>query len=240
MPKGSKRPIPRIDQAYVMTKMCMFHAVGRCKRGSACKFAHQEEDLRPQLDLSKTRPCKYFLSGSNCANGRACRFAHGSFELRDHPHEQSPSLRQRGPAPLASSTGVEDTASLPYLAATSPQVLEPSPDLEAGELAETCSDMFADIDKPIAINRDATFEKSDHPRPPMRKGQHAHADLARFADLNGSPYSSYGETGQWRLCQKLLLGGEEVTLVISKTFFEVAVSEPVMTRCHSAPGGLAL
>eukprot|EP00928_Gymnodinium_smaydae_P007821 TRINITY_DN1279_c0_g3_i1.p1 TRINITY_DN1279_c0_g3~~TRINITY_DN1279_c0_g3_i1.p1 ORF type:complete len:286 (+),score=55.32 TRINITY_DN1279_c0_g3_i1:70-927(+) len=73
------------DYALHRTKLCMFHAAGRCTRGSACTFAHQSTELRAQLDLSKTALCAFFASHGTCKNGSKCRFAHGIDELRENP-----------------------------------------------------------------------------------------------------------------------------------------------------------
>ncbi|CAJ1344758.1 unnamed protein product, partial [Effrenium voratum] len=66
---------------YKKTRLCSFHQVGACNRGSACNFAHGEADLREMPDFSKTRICKAFANGS-CELGVACRFAHGQHELK--------------------------------------------------------------------------------------------------------------------------------------------------------------
>eukprot|EP00928_Gymnodinium_smaydae_P040232 TRINITY_DN27312_c0_g1_i1.p1 TRINITY_DN27312_c0_g1~~TRINITY_DN27312_c0_g1_i1.p1 ORF type:complete len:441 (-),score=57.24 TRINITY_DN27312_c0_g1_i1:84-1406(-) len=64
------------------TKMCKFHLAGRCSRGRACTFAHDELELRPQLNLFRTRPCAAFMRRGSCNEGESCRFAHGKQELR--------------------------------------------------------------------------------------------------------------------------------------------------------------
>jgi len=62
------------------TKMCDFHAQGRCTRGAQCSFAHSEEELKVMPDLRKTRICRAFTQGK-CTD-TDCKFAHGAEELR--------------------------------------------------------------------------------------------------------------------------------------------------------------
>lgn len=62
---------------------CVFHARGKCTRGSNCSFAHSAEELRQLPDLRKTKLCNAFLGGQ-CSNNN-CSYAHGLQELRDFP-----------------------------------------------------------------------------------------------------------------------------------------------------------
>eukprot|EP00931_Biecheleriopsis_adriatica_P078774 TRINITY_DN5218_c0_g1_i1.p1 TRINITY_DN5218_c0_g1~~TRINITY_DN5218_c0_g1_i1.p1 ORF type:complete len:412 (+),score=87.83 TRINITY_DN5218_c0_g1_i1:94-1329(+) len=64
------------------TSMCQFYLDGACKRGSACSFAHGEDELRPKPDLFKTGYCLRFMTSGKCRHGQGCRFAHGVQELR--------------------------------------------------------------------------------------------------------------------------------------------------------------
>ena len=49
-----------------------------------CNYAHQEEELRVQPNLKKTKLCNAYLGG-RCLNGVNCSFAHGEDELRATP-----------------------------------------------------------------------------------------------------------------------------------------------------------
>jgi len=40
---------------FLKTKMCTFNMQGRCLRGSACAFAHNQDELKAKPDFSKTR-----------------------------------------------------------------------------------------------------------------------------------------------------------------------------------------
>eukprot|EP00913_Durusdinium_trenchii_P007695 g7229.t1 len=70
---------------YKQTRLCSFHQVGACKRGSSCNFAHSTSELKEMPDFSKTRMCKSFQSG-HCELGAACSFAHGQHELIQGKH----------------------------------------------------------------------------------------------------------------------------------------------------------
>lgn len=74
---------PKADgTVFLKTRMCTFHARGRCTRGSTCKFAHESQELQPVPDLHKTRPCLAFLRAGRCREGNACQYAHSRDELR--------------------------------------------------------------------------------------------------------------------------------------------------------------
>eukprot|EP00434_Breviolum_minutum_P001060 symbB.v1.2.000933.t1/scaffold54.1/size375170/6 len=66
---------------YKQTRLCSFHQVGACKRGSACNFAHDSGELKEMPDFSKTRLCKTFQTTGRCELGDSCTFAHGHHEL---------------------------------------------------------------------------------------------------------------------------------------------------------------
>eukprot|EP00931_Biecheleriopsis_adriatica_P094162 TRINITY_DN67846_c0_g1_i1.p1 TRINITY_DN67846_c0_g1~~TRINITY_DN67846_c0_g1_i1.p1 ORF type:complete len:193 (-),score=35.23 TRINITY_DN67846_c0_g1_i1:353-931(-) len=74
----------QVKQQFVATRLCKFHLEGRCSRGTACTFAHTEDDLRKQPDYSKTRLCSLFQRTGHCWQGSACKFAHGSAEMQRH------------------------------------------------------------------------------------------------------------------------------------------------------------
>eukprot|EP00928_Gymnodinium_smaydae_P097873 TRINITY_DN896_c1_g1_i2.p1 TRINITY_DN896_c1_g1~~TRINITY_DN896_c1_g1_i2.p1 ORF type:complete len:449 (+),score=73.30 TRINITY_DN896_c1_g1_i2:49-1347(+) len=73
---------PSVQEEILKTKMCSFHLAGRCSKGTSCTFAHSEKEMRPQLNLYKTRPCAAFLRKGTCSDGKRCRFAHGANDLR--------------------------------------------------------------------------------------------------------------------------------------------------------------
>lgn len=74
------------------TRICKFNAMGRCKRGRECKFAHGEAAVKEQPDFSKTRLCQEFIETGFCRDGERCKFAHGKADLRNR-NETMPSGR---------------------------------------------------------------------------------------------------------------------------------------------------
>lgn len=66
------------------TKLCKFHILGCCTRGSACLFAHNTEELTTPPDLSCTKFCKSLLNMGFC-NDSNCSYAHSRDELRAMP-----------------------------------------------------------------------------------------------------------------------------------------------------------
>eukprot|EP00928_Gymnodinium_smaydae_P097863 TRINITY_DN896_c0_g1_i12.p1 TRINITY_DN896_c0_g1~~TRINITY_DN896_c0_g1_i12.p1 ORF type:complete len:414 (-),score=70.33 TRINITY_DN896_c0_g1_i12:359-1540(-) len=71
-----------VQEEILKTRMCNFHAAGRCSKGRACTFAHHKSELRPKLNLFKSRPCAAYVRKGYCNEGDACRFAHGANDLR--------------------------------------------------------------------------------------------------------------------------------------------------------------
>jgi hypothetical protein len=69
---------------FQKTKMCKFHILGACSKGSGCKFAHQKEELCAPPDLSCTKLCKTLISTGSC-NDPECSYAHNRDELREMP-----------------------------------------------------------------------------------------------------------------------------------------------------------
>jgi hypothetical protein len=63
------------------TVLCRFHQNGKCKRGSACDFAHEEQDVRTKPELQRTKPCPKVANGQPCEDPN-CPFAHVAGELR--------------------------------------------------------------------------------------------------------------------------------------------------------------
>jgi len=85
------------------TKLCVFHAKGRCRRGTACGFAHSHAELKAPPDFCKTKPCYDFHRGQcGLAN---CKFAHGIEELRIRKVTEIPEQ-----LPSCSSSTVTDCA----------------------------------------------------------------------------------------------------------------------------------
>lgn len=65
--------------------MCEFWKVNKCRKGSACSYAHGEEDLRLSPDFERTSVCPAFLKMGHCSNP-SCRYAHSVDELRVAPN----------------------------------------------------------------------------------------------------------------------------------------------------------
>lgn len=66
---------------FFRTRLCPMLLTG-CDRGPDCSYAHDEADLRPSINLSKTKLCLNFARKAQCERGGQCPFAHGSGELR--------------------------------------------------------------------------------------------------------------------------------------------------------------
>ena len=66
---------------YYKVHQCIFFAVGVCKKGIDCRFAHGN-DQRALPDLKKTQFCASMKGRGWCEDGPFCRFAHGANELR--------------------------------------------------------------------------------------------------------------------------------------------------------------
>eukprot|EP00933_Yihiella_yeosuensis_P050836 TRINITY_DN48643_c0_g1_i1.p1 TRINITY_DN48643_c0_g1~~TRINITY_DN48643_c0_g1_i1.p1 ORF type:complete len:353 (-),score=70.23 TRINITY_DN48643_c0_g1_i1:172-1230(-) len=65
------------------TIFCTFYANNKCRRGDACKFAHDKVELRTKPNFFKTRLCTSFLSGY-CPDGDSCGYAHGVEDIREN------------------------------------------------------------------------------------------------------------------------------------------------------------
>mmetsp|Transcript_34321 Transcript_34321/g.80297 ORF Transcript_34321/g.80297 Transcript_34321/m.80297 type:complete len:624 (-) Transcript_34321:104-1975(-) len=79
--KGSRPSSGGRLRAFAKTKLCKFHLIGACTRGSDCKFAHSKNELLPQPDLTCTKLCKAILETGECTDPE-CSFAHRIEELR--------------------------------------------------------------------------------------------------------------------------------------------------------------
>lgn len=77
------------------TKMCHFHALGRCHYGEKCAFAHSSEDLECAPDLTKTALCIAWQKGHCPLKAADCHYAHGAQDLRLTPAFNKAKLSQR-------------------------------------------------------------------------------------------------------------------------------------------------
>jgi len=66
---------------FAKTKMCRFHILGLCTRGSECAFAHNKEELNVIPDFTRTKLCKTLCETGQCLDPK-CLFAHSVDELR--------------------------------------------------------------------------------------------------------------------------------------------------------------
>eukprot|EP01054_Gregarina_sp_Poly1_P003447 Gregarina_sp_Poly_1__3446@NODE_19_length_21533_cov_161_091167_g17_i0_p6_GENE_NODE_19_length_21533_cov_161_091167_g17_i0NODE_19_length_21533_cov_161_091167_g17_i0_p6_ORF_typecomplete_len480_score48_72zfCCCH/PF00642_24/1_1e04zfCCCH/PF00642_24/0_034zfCCCH/PF00642_24/0_00032zfCCCH_3/PF15663_5/3_5e05PSII_Pbs31/PF18240_1/0_14Torus/PF16131_5/1_9Torus/PF16131_5/2_1Cleaved_Adhesin/PF07675_11/4_5Cleaved_Adhesin/PF07675_11/1_2e02Cleaved_Adhesin/PF07675_11/3_8e03_NODE_19_length_21533_cov_161_091167_g17_i084 len=69
---------------FFKTRLCPYHFKkgSACKGGVHCSYAHSFSELRPSVDLTKTKLCHDFLSGICHRRAEECPFAHGNTELR--------------------------------------------------------------------------------------------------------------------------------------------------------------
>lgn len=73
-------PRSALEVRLQKTKLCLYHLRSVCKHGSSCRFAHGEEEMVKQPDLSKTRMCPDLLAGK-CTNPN-CQHAHRLDEIK--------------------------------------------------------------------------------------------------------------------------------------------------------------
>lgn len=73
---------PMPQKTFHKTKLCKFYAQGKCFKGAACGYAHQQADLQPQPDLYRTQICVAFDRWGSCKLGESCPYAHGAEQLR--------------------------------------------------------------------------------------------------------------------------------------------------------------
>jgi len=66
---------------FTKTKLCKFHVLGKCTKGTQCPFAHDGLDLRNLPDLRCTKLCKTLVQTGRCTS-RNCLYAHTKDELR--------------------------------------------------------------------------------------------------------------------------------------------------------------
>lgn len=66
------------------TRPCNFYAVGKCRKGNRCSFAHGVQDLLPSPDFERTSVCPVSKKFGHCTK-LDCRYAHDVSELRAAP-----------------------------------------------------------------------------------------------------------------------------------------------------------
>lgn len=88
-------PEDRHADIFTKTKMCKFHLLGLCSKGTGCHFAHAREDLNPLPDLYRTKLCKSLINTGQC-NDATCKYAHNREELRS-PGIPAPRAAARAP-----------------------------------------------------------------------------------------------------------------------------------------------
>ncbi|CAJ1433602.1 unnamed protein product [Effrenium voratum] len=71
-------------QVFQKTKMCKFHLMGSCQRGTQCRFAHDQCELQTLPDLARTKVCKQLLQTGHCEDPH-CTYAHSLEEFRVVP-----------------------------------------------------------------------------------------------------------------------------------------------------------
>lgn len=87
------------NSLFLKTKLCQFFAVGACSRGTACKFAHGQDNLSAPPDFTKTQLCPSVMLYGFCG-AEACTFAHSRADLRPRIDGPSPGHAGRA-APAA-------------------------------------------------------------------------------------------------------------------------------------------
>ncbi|CAK0856824.1 unnamed protein product [Prorocentrum cordatum] len=92
------------------TEFCRFYRQGACKRGAACDFAHEAQDVRSKPDLQRTKSCPAQVNGQRCENPTApSHMPPGSFAGSSRgcaPRMGAPLQREReraGPSALKPS-----------------------------------------------------------------------------------------------------------------------------------------
>lgn len=66
------------------TRLCNFYSIGACQKGSACSYAHGNEELRNSPDFERTSVCPVMLNRGTCDKPN-CRYAHNAEDLRVAP-----------------------------------------------------------------------------------------------------------------------------------------------------------
>merc|ERR1719174_2674632 len=73
---------------FEKTKMCKFHILGLCVKGTECRFAHDRDELNGLPDLYRTKLCKTLINTGSCEDPN-CRYAHSKDELQEPPKERA-------------------------------------------------------------------------------------------------------------------------------------------------------
>ncbi|KAJ9079677.1 hypothetical protein DSO57_1032984 [Entomophthora muscae] len=86
--RGLVHPFKRRDEekkgkniTLFKTEMCTsFNAIGHCRYGNKCKFAHGPEEIRTiaRHPKYKTQLCRSFFEGRDCPYGKRCCYLHHS------------------------------------------------------------------------------------------------------------------------------------------------------------------
>eukprot|EP00746_Dinoflagellata_sp_MGD_P165111 gnl/MRDRNA2_/MRDRNA2_94194_c0_seq1.p1 gnl/MRDRNA2_/MRDRNA2_94194_c0~~gnl/MRDRNA2_/MRDRNA2_94194_c0_seq1.p1 ORF type:complete len:293 (+),score=43.49 gnl/MRDRNA2_/MRDRNA2_94194_c0_seq1:98-880(+) len=71
----------KMKKQFSKTKMCKFHLLGICEKGTQCPWAHDQAELRKAPDLTKTKLCKTLIMTGRC-DQPYCSYAHSREELR--------------------------------------------------------------------------------------------------------------------------------------------------------------
>jgi len=81
--QGSKKSSTEasIPVVFFKTRMCRYHLLGTCTKGSECGFAHEASELLPPPDFSCTRICDNIIKKGHC-DVVGCTWAHSKEELR--------------------------------------------------------------------------------------------------------------------------------------------------------------
>jgi len=100
----------RKTEVFERTKMCKFHILGICLRGTECKYAHHVSELQMPPDLYRTKMCTTLISQGTCTDPD-CRYAHSKEELRSMPTlaKEAESSDTRSGLSNASTTSDNDT-----------------------------------------------------------------------------------------------------------------------------------
>lgn len=70
-----------VSAVFGKTKMCKFHILGMCTKGTSCGFAHSQDEMKSLPDLSCTKFCKALINTGSCSDP-LCKYAHNKEELR--------------------------------------------------------------------------------------------------------------------------------------------------------------
>ncbi|CAE8629999.1 unnamed protein product [Polarella glacialis] len=82
----------RAEKHLKNTSICRFYLEKKCMRGSACPFAHDEDQLVPKPNFRGTRLCTAFVKKGTCRKGSECLYAHPGQAL---PHLSSDAQHQK-------------------------------------------------------------------------------------------------------------------------------------------------